>query len=152
VPKPRPHQPRNESKKKWPPLPKRWLFREFLVCLSGCRSIVSFSSHKNYVLFSVSTLDKIDGNIDCPEDSREVYVFAASELPSVTEKTDYHHGYIVLKEIDIEPYWDEPEDDHYKFRIFSTEAKLLLTFPSIPHAIQSDPISHQDCAGPGVVH
>jgi hypothetical protein len=58
-----------------------------------------------------------------------------AELPSVTKTTDFHHGYIILKEIDIEPYWDDPEHDHYKCRIFSTEGKLLLTYPSMPHAM-----------------
>jgi hypothetical protein len=53
----------------------------------------------------------------------------------VKEKTDYHHGYIVLMEIDVEPYWDVPEDEHHTCRIFSTEAKLLLTYPSMPYSI-----------------
>ena len=64
-----------------------------------------------------------------------MYVFSATNLPSVKENTDFHHGYIIIKPLDIEHYWDSPEEEWYKCRIFSTEAKLLLSYPAMPYAL-----------------
>ena len=73
-------------------------------------------------------------NVDRPEANGEIYVFKVKDLASVKNEENYVEGYHFMMRADPRHYYDKPDVEWIKSRLYM-DNQVLLTMPAYPYSL-----------------